>query len=114
MTKCEKCFCDVLGYNTGEVGQNAYLDCTCSVVKERLILDEAMIEAGLMIRQDEHFHAYMLGKAASEKELVDMLKKMWGHSIELGETDYFNDPQFAKADWAADCAAAAKLIAKYK
>lgn len=49
-----------------------------------------------------------------ESELVSMLLKMWGHAIELGETDYFDDPQFAKADWSADCAAAAKLIAKYK
>ncbi len=111
---CTKCFNAQLGYCTGEINQNAYLDCICGVADERVALNEAMKNLEYMILQDEYFHAYRLGKAAAIAEILPMLRKMWGHAIELGETDYFDDEQFEKEQYRQDCIEAAKLIAACK
>jgi hypothetical protein len=108
MTKCPIC------NDTGEAiyGQ---LDCAapnCTAATERAALNTLIDALPKMAPYDLQWTAYQLGRAMAEKELVDALRKIWGHAIELGETDYFDDPQFAKADWAADCEAAAKLLRK--
>ncbi len=163
---CTKCFSVTLGYSTGEMNQDGYLDCAhCGIAAERVALNDSMSKVN-MIKQDEHFHAYQLGKAAAmvdaqlkmvqvlaagmvmdmpelpiynrskqaikiiqrmdsveiprvitpaeESELVSMLRKLWGHAIELGETDYFDDEQFEKEQYRQDCIEAAKLIAACK
>lgn len=67
--RCLHCFNEHLGYNTGEVGQRGFIDCTaCDAAEARLALNEAMRTAGPMIRQDEYWHAYQLGKAAAQKD----------------------------------------------
>jgi hypothetical protein len=111
MIKCPTC------NDTGETGPYGQIDCAapgCTAATERAALNTLIDALPAMTPYDLQWTAYQLGRAMAEKELRAMLLKIWGHAIELGETDYFDDPQFAKADWAADCAAAAKLIAKHK
>lgn len=111
---CERC------NGTGETNGYGVLDCSapgCTAASERACLN-AFIEAlPPMTAYDKHWAAYQMGKDSRDEEvqaMAGMVRKMWGHAIELGETDYFNDPQFGKDDWSADCAAAAKLIQRYK
>ncbi len=111
---CEKCFDVTLGYATGEVDQRGNLDCAhCNAATERTALNAAMRDVCLTTK-DQDWHAYQLGKAAALAEMLPMLRKMWGHAIELGETDYFDDEQFEKEQYRQDCIEAAKLIAACK
>jgi hypothetical protein len=71
MSKCSHCFDEHLGYNTGEVGQRGFLDCVyCTAAEERLTLNEAIRKIGPIVRQDEYWYAYQLGKEAARKEVL--------------------------------------------
>lgn len=113
---CPHCFDPERGYSTGEINQCGSLDCAyCDVAATRVALNAAMHALPPLTAADKYYHAYLLGMQARDAEalaLTDMLRSMWGHAIELGETDYFDDPQFGKDEWSADCKAAADMLRK--
>ena len=110
MTKCPIC------NDTGEAIYG-HLDCGapgCTAATERAALNTLIEAMPAMTPYDLQWTSYQLGRAAAVAELLPVLRSMWGHAIELGETDYFDDPQFGKADWQADIEAARLLLQKFK
>lgn len=85
-------------------------------VGEVIVTNDATIQnnTGHPLRIVQRIGSVEIPSPAQESELVPMLRSMWGHAIELGETDYFDDPQFGKADWQADIEAARLLLQKFK
>lgn len=81
--KCKKCWSDDMQCNSGEVGQQGYIDCQCGAAEDRATFNASVIESGLhrLTTHDRYFaihqRAVAQERAKADQKIAALREKLF-------------------------------------